>query len=230
MRSLIFTALLAIAAAGCAPPATIPDYTLDQITPAPAVPLVPQPSHRIAYVVLDPAKVPANLTLEVMNEPVMLSVTTTDPKANVPIVKSEPMVVHGATDFVTRDLVHALGAYFDDVRVVAPGQPISGPAVIVDVRLDHLNIDTTALDVSNQGGGTQTDATSNRGALTWSIDMRLAETNAPVFSFSGDSKGTGGYDYPAAVRSALEHAITDVVQANLNKPEIQAELASASAS
>lgn len=76
--------------------------------------------HKIArplYLVLDPARVPANVEIN---------------------AASGHFMITDVTGFVTRDLKDAMGAYFDRVEVVNAGAAIPPEAFLADVKIDSL--------------------------------------------------------------------------------------------
>jgi hypothetical protein len=201
IRQTLFSALLVsvgmIFACGPAAPS---ELSLSGMTIAPPSQMVARRSSRTAFIVLDPAKVPSQLT--VLVDGVDQGGRLTD-----------------ARTFVTRDLQRALSAYFDRVEVVAPGQPTgTTPSVIVDVKLDRVDtIISQTLQTRHQ------DVASGSAVLTWGFGLRLAETPDYIFSFSDASASVPSDDPQVAFRSMFERAIGKMLN-RYNEQHVQERL------
>jgi hypothetical protein len=194
--SLCTFILLAGTAAGCGP---VPpsQLSLTSMSIAPPPQMVARVSSRTAYIVLDPAKVPGQLTV---------FVDGVDRGGRLTDVQT----------FVTRDLQRALSAYFERVEVISPGQPTGNmPSAIVDVKIDRVDaiISQTSIQEApgfHLGDGRQ-EVAGGSAVLTWGLGIRLSEAPDYAFSFSDGSASVPSDDPRVAYRSMFERAIAKML-------------------
>ncbi|MBO6938238.1 MAG: hypothetical protein JJ863_24935 [Deltaproteobacteria bacterium] len=112
--------------------------------------MVSRPIERKLYLVMDPVQVPDTVVIRRSN--------------------------HSATafrSFLTRSLRAALGHYFQGIAVVESAPTTAEPHIIADVRLDSVEMGTSA--------------TPGKSALKmqWALALRPSEVEDYVFSFAG---------------------------------------------
>src|SRR5262245_2344959 len=115
---LLGIVMLALAAASCGGPSQLSVRALEVRPPGL---LMSQKSPRVAYLVMDPLHIPTSL-------PVLVGGVDQGGK----IVDLDA--------FVSRDLKQALSTYFTDVRAVATVPPDPNPHVVIEVRLDRIEV------------------------------------------------------------------------------------------
>ncbi|MCP3142798.1 hypothetical protein [Pyxidicoccus xibeiensis] len=189
MHQLLLKSLLAVVA--CATFACGPSRlsVKEMRVTAPSL-MISNKSPRTAYLVLDPAKVPAVMPVLVDN---------TDRGGRLEDVQA----------FVQRDLVKVFGNYFDKVEVVAPGQPLpSTPHAVIDVKVERVEV-----RVAGVVGGTSV----GHAAMTWGLGLKLSEENEYLFSFAGESAGTATGDVGVVFRSMFEEGIADMLRGYSDK-------------
>ncbi|MFT3764162.1 MAG: hypothetical protein QM820_01375 [Minicystis sp.] len=205
---------LALAMVGCGGPSQL---SVRALAIRPPGLLLSQKSPRVAYLVVAPPNVPTSL----------------------------PVLVDGAdrggrivdTDvFVSRDLKAALSTYFNDVRVVAAAPTDSNPHVVIDVRLDRIEVVQTSRrtarpDEKSLGqraaaiAGVETTVERGAAVMNWSFAIRFSESQNYLFSFAAESPGHTGDDPDFVFRSMFEGAITQLLHAYSEKQVHQAVLA-----
>ncbi len=107
-------------------------------------------------------------------------------------------------EFVRRDLKASMQAYFGTVKVVASPQEVpDGPAVIADVKVDDVRINSLV-----------------RGALRyqiiemrWGFALRRSDTEAYAFSFAGSAVSQDSYPtFEAGCAQLVENAIATMLK------------------
>ena len=200
LRLLSFLAAAALAS-GCA----MASLSVSALAVSPPSLLVAKKSPRTLVLIVDPARVPAQM----------------------------PVLVGGAdqggklTDvqaFVTRDLKKAFSTYFDEVLVAAPGQPLpAGAHAVADVKLERIEVVQTARRTSGVMA-----YTAGAAALTWGLGLRLSESDEYLYSFAGESVGTASESPDFVFRSMFESAIGDLLKGYTEK-QVHARLLEAPA-
>jgi len=145
---------------------------------------------RTAYIVVDPDKIPASLTVLVDGKP--RGGTITD-----------------VQEFANRDLKRAFSNYFENVEVVAPGWvPPPTEHAVIDARVDRIEV---------RRAGSSGGVSYGFAALTWGLGMRISESSDYVYTFAGESVSPPGGDPNLVFRSMFEAAITDMLKGYTDK-------------
>lgn len=195
---LLLAASLALGACAIAQSA----YSLRDIQPSPPSLMIAQRAPRVAYLVVDEGKVPDEMPVLVAGE---------DRGGRLTAMR----------EFVRRDLRKALGTFFSRVEIVPGAQAIpAGPHVVVDVKLDRVEVVVT--NTRTQGPGTYNGpvtVTQNRGVavLTWGLALRPSEAGEYLYSFAGQSAGVPDERPEFVFRSMLESAISDMLKGYVDK-------------
>lgn len=211
---LLWMVPLAVFAAGCGGPT---ELSVRALAVKPPALLMSQKSPRIAYVLMDPRRVPASMPVIVGG------------------VDQGGRIVD-ADAFVTRDLTHALSNYFTDVRVVASAPTDPNPHVVIEVRLDRIEVvqtqrRTARPEEKNLGqraaaiAGVETTVDRGAAVLTWAFAIRLSGSPDYLFSFAAESPGHAGDDPAFVFRTMFETAIAQLLHAYSEKRVHQAILA-----
>ncbi|WP_434385460.1 hypothetical protein [Melittangium boletus] len=176
-------AMLLVTALGCGPSR----YSVSALAVSPLSLMVSTKSDRTLYVVLDPAKVPTEMT-----------VLVNDRDRGVKLTEVQ--------EFVSRDLKKAFSTYFDDVQVVSPDQSRAQkkPHVVVDVKIERV-------EVTILGGGL------GSAALNWGMGMRASESKDYLYAFAGESTSTSTFNLDQLFRAMFEKAIGEMLQAYSDK-------------
>lgn len=189
LRTLLWAAL-AVAVSSC----TGNRLSVRELAVTPPSLMIAKKNPRTLVLVLDPAKVPAEV----------------------------PVLVGGAdhggkltdvTEFVRRDLKKAFSAFFDDVRVMAPGEAgAPQTCVVADVKIDRVEV----LVAGSRPDGVLTQYAGS-AAITWGFALRPSEASDYLYSFAGESVGSPGEDPALVFRSMFERAITDLLKGYTEK-------------
>ena len=190
MKSLSLPVLVALAVSGCA----TSRLSVGSMAVSPPSLMVAKKSPRTLLIVVDPARVPAEVPVLVGGE---------DRGGRLTEVQQ----------FVTRDLKKAFSTYFDQVVVAAPGQAVPpGPHAIADVKLERVEVVQTA----RRSSGVMT-YTAGAAAMTWGLGLRLSESDEYLYSFAGESVGTPSESPDFVFRTMFESAITDLLKGYTDK-------------
>jgi hypothetical protein len=215
MRAPLFCMIaLALVAVGCGGPS---ELSLRALAVKPPSLLLSQKSPRTAYLLVDPRRVPSSM-------PVMVGG-----------VDQGGRIVDVDT-FVSRDLEHALSNYFNDVRVVSSPPTDPNPHVVIEVRLDRIEVVQMARrtarpeekDLGQRAAaiaGVETTVDKGAAVLTWAFAIRLSESPNYLFSFAAESPGHAGEDPAFVFRTMFETAIVQLLKAYSDKKVHQAILA-----
>ena len=205
--------VIALLMAGCGGPSEI---SLRAFEVRPPGLMISQKSPRTAYLIVEPRNVPTSL----------------------------PVLVGGADRggriidldmFVARDLKQALSAYFTDVRVVAAAPADPKPHVVIDVRLDRIEVvqnqrrtarpdEKTFGQRAAMAAGIETTVERGAAVMNWAFALRLSESKDYLFSFAAESPGHTGEDPSFVFRSMFETAVGQLLQAYSEKKVHQAVL------
>jgi hypothetical protein len=151
--------------------------------------MIAKKSPRTAYLVLDPARVPAHLPVLVNN---------TDRGGRLEDVQA----------FVDRDIHRAFSNYFQKVEVVAPGHDFgSEPHVVIEVKLERVEVRSQVLGGVSRG----------YAAMTWGMGIRLSGDEEYLYTFAGESVGSPTADVNVVFRSMFESAVTDMLKGYTDK-------------
>jgi hypothetical protein len=116
--AVLFVGLVALTTSGCGPS----EFSLKAIQPAPPSLMVAKKSPRVAFLVIDDAKVPDRVSVLVGG-------------------KDRGGKLIDFKEFVRRDLQRAFSNYFADVKVVAANEPLpKEPCVAIDVKVDRVEV------------------------------------------------------------------------------------------
>ncbi len=193
-RAPLLTLAALVASSGCALVSGPSQLSVEQLAPTPPSLMIAKRSPRTAYLVLDPARVPAELPVLVAGQ---------DRGGKLVSVQS----------FVERDLRRVLNNYFAQVEVVAPGAvPANKPHVVVDVKLERVEV----LQTSRRQDGIVTH-TAGAAMLTWGLGMRASDEDEYLFSFAGESVGVPNEDPNFVFRSMLEAALSQLLKGYTEK-------------
>jgi hypothetical protein len=189
---LLFAALVGMATA-CGPNGnytrsaygTEGGYSMTHVYAKPATPLVARKFARPLYIVLDETRVRDGWRI-----------ATADCQTGSE--DCEKFVLYDVRLFVRRDLQRMLSNYFSRVEVVPPGQPITGPHVVADVKIDDIKLRTL-----------------QRGMLaytfidmTWGIAMRRSEDADYAFSYAATSSSNDTYPtFEAGLVQLVENSL-----------------------
>ncbi len=173
-----------LAASSCGPSR----LSVRELAVAPPSLLTAKKNPRTLYLVLDPAKVPAEV-------PVLVGGVDRGGK------------LMDVTEFVTRDLKKAFKAFFTNVRVVPPNGVGGEPSVVADVKLDRVEV----LVGGSRPNGILTMYTG-AAAVTWAFALRPSEASDYLFSFAGESVGSPGESPELVFRSMFESAIAGLLK------------------
>lgn len=191
---LLAGAAALLTASGCVIVAGPSQLSVEQLAPTPPSLMIAKKSPRIAYLVLDPARVPSEL-------PVLVAGQDRGGK----LVSTQT--------FVERDVRRALSNYFAQVEVVAPGAvPANKPHVVVDVKLERVEV----LQTSRRQDGILTH-TAGAAMLTWGLGLRASEEDEYLYTFAGESVGVPNEDPSFVFRSMLEAAIAQMLKGYTEK-------------
>jgi hypothetical protein len=189
---------LALAAQACAPAnyarsayGTEGGYSFRNATPKPASLLVARKIERPLYIVLDPARV-----RDVA--PIATAACETESPG------CERFSVLDVHTFVRRDLKRAMEAYFTQVEVVAPGQPVpAGPAVVAEVKVDSLRLRPLV----------RGPLTYQLIEMTWGFALRRSEDADFSYSFAGTATSGDSYrTFEAGLGQLVEDAIPSMLK------------------
>jgi hypothetical protein len=189
-----------IAITGCVLGPTRHSLTTMNVSP-PGL-MVAKRSPRTLYLVVDSAKLPAEITVQMAGNPTRETIADLQ-------------------EFVRRDLKKAFSAYFDDVQVVSVGQPLGqSPHVVADVKIDRIE----AIRTGQRNNGILV-VYSAVTSMTWGLGLRPSESDEYLYSFAGESRGTSGDTADFVYRSMFESAITDMLKGYTDKQVHQTILA-----
>ncbi|MBK7861088.1 MAG: hypothetical protein IPJ65_21260 [Archangiaceae bacterium] len=172
----------------CACSTTSNRLSMRELAVAPPSLMTAQKNPRTLYLVLDPAKVPAEMTVLVGG-------------------KDQGGRLTDVAQFVARDLKKAFEAFFAKVQVVAPEQVGTEPAVIADVKLDRIEV----LVAGSRPDGILT-VYAGASAVTWGFAIRPSEAHEYLYSFAGESVGSTGETPELVFRSMFEAAIAQLLK------------------
>lgn len=179
---------------GCVTSRSATHFSVNTLQLAPPSLMVAKKSPRTAVLVLDTAKVPAELAVLVDGEDRGGRITD----------------VHA---FVQRDLVRVFKNYFEDVQVLTPDQPLpSSPHAVIDVKIDRVEVRVT----QTRADGIVTRS-AGYAAMTWGLALRLSEASEYLYSFAGQSAGAPGGEPPVVLRSMFEAGISDMLSGYTEK-------------
>jgi hypothetical protein len=187
--------LLLLCLAGCAGgPAT---FSLVAIEPTPPSLLVARVSPRTAVLVVDAGRVPDEIPVLVGGE-------------------NRGGSLVDFHEFVRRDLRRVFLNYFQDVQVVAAGDPTPPePHIVIDVKVDRVEV----LVTQRTQDGILTRS-SGYASMTWGLAIRASEAPDYLYSYAGENPGAPADDPSFVFRSMLESAIAAMLKGYTDK-EIQ---------